>query len=98
MPRTTYGMKPIVRNAATLGHKVIYKYKDQLQAGIIVAGVDEVDGPSIYEITLGGSMLKETVALGGSGSSYIYGYVDSNYNPDMSIEEGLEFVRRGTCW
>ena len=91
-------MKPIVRNAATLGHKVIYKYKDQLQSGIIVAGVDEVDGPSIYEITLGGSMLKETVALGGSGSSYIYGYVDSNYNPDMSIEEGLEFVRRGTCW
>ena len=53
-----YGMTPIVRNAATLAHNIIYKYKDQLQAGILIAGIDDVDGPSIYEITLGGSMLK----------------------------------------
>ena len=57
-------MNPIVRNAATLGHKIIYKYKDQLQAGIIIAGIDDVDGASIYEITLGGSMLRVNVALG----------------------------------
>lgn len=53
-----------------------------------------MDGCSIYEITLGGSMLKQNVCLGGSGSSYIYGYVDSNYSPDMTTEQGLEFVRR----
>ena len=91
-----YGYEPIVRNAATLAHTIIYKYKDQLQAGIIVAGVDDVDGASIYEVTLGGSMLKQDVCLGGSGSTYIYGYVDSNYNPNMTPEEGEEFVRRGT--
>lgn len=68
-----YGYEPIVRNAATLAHTIIYKYKDQLQAGIIVAGVDDVDGASIYEVTLGGSMLKQDVCLGGSGSTYIYG-------------------------
>lgn len=33
-----YGMTPIVRNAATLAHNIIYKYKDQLQAGILIAG------------------------------------------------------------
>ncbi|KAK8799218.1 hypothetical protein WA171_005965 [Blastocystis sp. BT1] len=92
--RTMYGYEPIVRNAATLAHTIIYKYKDQLQAGIIVAGVDDVDGASIYEVTLGGSMLKQDVCLGGSGSTYIYGYVDSNYNPNMTPEEGEEFVRR----
>ena len=91
-----YGMTPIVRNAATLTHNIIYKYKDQLQAGILIAGIDDVDGPSIYEITLGGSMLKQNVCLGGSGSTYIYGFVDSNYRPDMTEEEGLEFVRRGS--
>ena len=91
-----YGMTPIVRNAATLAHNIIYKYKDQLQAGILIAGIDDVDGPSIYEITLGGSMLKQNVCLGGSGSTYIYGFVDSNYRPDMTEEEGLEFVRRGS--
>ena len=87
-------MRPAVRNAATLAHSIIYKYKDQLQAGIIVAGIDDVEGPSIYEITLGGSMFKQNVCLGGSGSTYIYGYVDSNYNQNMSPQEGLEFVRR----
>lgn len=89
-----YGLQPIVRNAAKLAQSIIYKYKDRLQAGIIIAGIDDVDGPSIYEITLGGSMLKQTVCLGGSGSSYIYGYVDSNYSADMTPEQGLEFVRR----
>ena len=90
-----YGLTPIVRNAATLAHNIVYKYKDRLQAGILIAGVDDVDGPSIYEITLGGSMIKQNVCLGGSGSTYIYGFVDSNYRPDMTEEEGLEFVRRG---
>lgn len=92
--RTVYGLKPLVRNAAKLAQSIIYKYKDRLQAGIIIAGIDDVDGCSIYEITLGGSMLKQNVCLGGSGSSYIYGYVDSNYSPDMTPEQGLEFVRR----
>ena len=90
-----YGLTPIVRNAATLAHNIVNKNKDRLQAGILIAGVDDVDGPSIYEITLGGSMIKQNVCLGGSGSTYIYGFVDSNYRPDMTEEEGLEFVRRG---
>lgn len=90
-----YGCEPIVRNAAALAKAIIYKYKDQLQAGIIIAGVDDIDGASIYEVTLGGSMFKQNVCLGGSGSTYIYGYVDSNYRPDMTPEEGEEFVRRG---
>lgn len=70
--------------------------KTNFRPGNIVAGVDDVDGASIYEVTLGGSMLKQDVCLGGSGSTYIYGYVDSNYNPNMTPEEGEEFVRRGT--
>ena len=51
-----YGLTPIVRNAATLAHNIVYKYKDRLQAGILIAGVDDVDGPSIYEITLSGAI------------------------------------------
>lgn len=91
-----YGINPIVKNAATLAQAIIYKYKDRLQAGIIIAGIDDVDGPSIYEITLGGSLIKQNVCLGGSGSTFIYGYVDSNYSEDMTPEQGLEFVRRCT--
>jgi hypothetical protein len=33
------------------------------------------------------------VAAGGSGSSYIYGFVDANFRPGMSRDECLAFVR-----
>lgn len=31
---------------------------------------------------------------GGSGSSYIYGFVDANFRPGMTRDECLTFVRR----
>ena len=73
----------------------MYAHKDRLSAGVIIAGVDDVDGPSIYEVSLGGSLIKQPFCLGGSGSIFIYGYVDSNYNPNMTPEEGEDFVRKG---
>jgi 20S proteasome alpha/beta subunit len=38
---------------------------------------------------------REQVAAGGSGSTYLYGYLDKYYSRDMSIEECLEFVKTG---
>ena len=35
------------------------------------------------------------VAIGGSGSTYLYGYVDANYKPGMSKEECLKFIANG---
>ena len=54
-----------------------FKYKDKISAGVIVAGWDPVDGGSVYSIPAGGSCLKVTFALGGSGSLFIYGLVDA---------------------
>jgi 20S proteasome subunit beta 1 len=56
-----------------------YKYKDQISAGVIVAGWDPVEGASVYSIPAGGSCLKVPFALGGSGSLFIYGLVDAEY-------------------
>lgn len=33
----------------------------------------------------------------GSGSTYIYGWVDERYRPGMNREECLQFVRDGEC-
>jgi len=33
--------------------------------------------------------------IAGSGSTYIFGYCDSNYKPGMTKEECLSFVRTG---
>lgn len=62
-------------------------------AGLIVAGYDNRAGGQIYSIPLGGSLHKQDYAIGGSGSTYIYGYCDANWKEDMTEEEGINFVK-----
>ena len=47
----------------------------------------------MYSIPLGGSLHKQAYSIGGSGSTYIYGYCDANWKENMTEEEGVEFVR-----
>jgi 20S proteasome alpha/beta subunit len=42
-----------------------YDNKDQLSAGIIVAGWDKENGGSVYNIPLGGGMFQQPWAIGG---------------------------------
>ena len=63
---------------------------------MIVAGYDAKEGGSIYTITLGGTLVKQPWTIGGSGSTYIYGFCDENYRNNFTKEEALEFVKRGT--
>ncbi|KAL9655411.1 hypothetical protein ABK040_011252 [Willaertia magna] len=85
---------PLVETAANLFKDFCYNYKDNLLAGIICAGWDEKNGGTVYSIPLGGSMVREPYAIGGSGSAYIYGYCDANYKKEMNEEECKDFVRK----
>lgn len=40
-------------------------------------------------------MVRQPVAVGGSGSSYIYGFMDSNYKTGMSKDQCLELTASG---
>ena len=77
-------------------------------AGMIIAGWDPQNGGNVsnplpfenslthsqvYSIPLGGSLHKQSYAIGGSGSTYIYGYCDAHWKEDMSEEEGVNFVK-----
>lgn len=88
------GRIPMVKTAAHLMRKLAYENKDNLLAGVIVGGWDPVDGGSVYNIPLGGACIKMPYAIGGSGSTYIYGLVDAAYKEDMSKEETLDFVKK----
>ena len=33
------------------------------------------------------------MALSGSGSTFIYGYIDANYNPNMTLDQAKEFIK-----
>lgn len=86
---------PEVKTAASLFQQLCYHNKANLMAGIIVAGWDQRNGGTVYSIPLGGSLHRNPCAIGGSGSTYIYGYVDANYKPGMSKQECQEFVANG---
>lgn len=88
-----HGSAPKVHTAASLFQDLVYKNKDGLSAGIIVAGWDKYDGPSVYSIPLGGSLHKQPFAIGGSGSTFIYGYCDAAYKEGMTKDEALEFAK-----
>ncbi|MBN3306942.1 PSB6 protein, partial [Amia calva] len=83
---------PLVQTAASLFKEMCYRYREELMAGIIVAGWDKRRGGQVYTVPMGGMLVRQPVSVGGSGSSYIYGFIDSNYRPGMNREECLRFA------
>ena len=49
----------------------------------------------VYSIPLGGMCVRQSCAIGGSGSTYIYSFVDANFKKDMTKDECQEFVKTG---
>ena len=47
----------------------------------------------VYSIPLGGMCVRQPFAIGGSGSTYIYGYCDANFKVGMTREECIQFVK-----
>uniref|UniRef100_A0A8V5GR69 proteasome endopeptidase complex n=1 Tax=Melopsittacus undulatus TaxID=13146 RepID=A0A8V5GR69_MELUD len=64
---------PRVRTAARLFQQSCYRYREELSAGIIVAGWDPRRGGQVYAVPLGGLLHPQPLAIRGSGSSYVYG-------------------------
>ena len=60
---------------------------------MIIAGYDRRHGGQVYSIPLGGSLHKQAYSIGGSGSTYIYGYCDARWKEGMTEEEGIDFVK-----
>lgn len=90
-----YNKPASVLHAATCFKNMCYEYRDSLQAGVIVAGFDDVLGGQIYTVPLGGMVQRQTVSTSGSGSAYIMGFIDEMYDKDMSRDDALTFVTRG---
>jgi len=91
------GKLPSVNTAANLFQILAYNNKERLMAGLIVAGWDEKKGGQVYSIPLGGTRIRLPYAIGGSGSMYISGLIDSSYRPGMTKAECLDFVRKSVA-
>eukprot|EP01135_Chromosphaera_perkinsii_P001238 Nk52_evm11s163 gene=Nk52_evmTU11s163 len=84
--------RPRVKTAANMFHQICYGNRDHLTAGIICAGWDEKEGGQVYTIPLGGMLIRQPFSIGGSGSTYIYGFCDAQYRIGMSREDCFKFV------
>ncbi len=85
---------PLVGTIARLFRELCYQNKGMLMAGIIVGGYDAKEGGQVYTIPLGGAMVRQPFAIGGSGSTYIYGHCDASYKEGMTRDECQEFVKK----
>ncbi|XP_069580970.1 proteasome subunit beta type-6 isoform X6 [Brachyistius frenatus] len=83
---------PLVETAANLFRASCYRYREELTAGILVAGWDRRKGGQVYCVPIGGMLVRQPVSVGGSGSSYIYGFMDSNYKPGLNKDQCLELT------
>lgn len=90
--RMEMGKEPLVKTVANIFKQLCYDYRDQLTAGIIVAGWDSRNGGQVYSVPISGMLQRMPFTIGGSGSTYLYGYVDANFKPNLSKEKSLEFV------
>jgi 20S proteasome subunit beta 1 len=83
-----------VQEVAAEFRRMCYNYKDSITAGIIVAGYDDVKGGQVFSVPLGGMLIRQSCTIGGSGSSFIYGFVRENYSENMEKEACVEFVKK----
>ncbi|KAL4629586.1 proteasome subunit beta type-6-B like protein [Arapaima gigas] len=86
------GEPPLVQSAASIMKEFCYNYRDELSAGFIVAGWDRKKGPQVFEVSVGGMVVEQEFTIGGSGSTYIYGYVDAKFKTGMTREQCLTFT------
>ena len=76
----------------------LYAYKGYgLVCGTMIAGWDKT-GPRLYYVDSDGTRLEAKKTMPrfsvGSGSTYAYGVLDSNYRWDMTDEEAIELGQR----
>ncbi|CAN9509403.1 unnamed protein product [Ophioblennius macclurei] len=83
---------PLVETAAYLFKGSCYRYREDTMAGMIVAGWDRRKGGQVYSVPIGGMLVRQPVSVGGSGSTYIYGFMDSNYKAGLSKDQCLELT------
>ncbi len=83
-------------HTAQLIQSICYSNKEWLSASIIIAWWDKYEGGQIYSCPLGATLAKNVpYAIGGSGSSYLYGYIDANFKSNqMEQKDARMFVRK----
>ncbi len=81
-----------VRAAAKLLSSILYSYKNApFLSEILFGGIDD-EGPHLYVLDYVGSLIEDDYAAIGTGAAVAIGIVESEYRPDMGLEEAEQLV------
>jgi 20S proteasome subunit beta 5 len=73
---------------------MVYSYKGMgLSMGTMVTGWDKT-GPNLFYVDDDGTRLKGDLFSVGSGSTFAYGVLDTEYHFDLSVPDAIELGRR----
>ncbi len=67
------------RAARRAGAQINYANKAMLVGALIVAGWDAARGGQVYGVPIGGTLVRQRWTTDGSGSTYLWGYLDAEY-------------------
>ncbi|EIE23261.1 proteasome subunit [Coccomyxa subellipsoidea C-169] len=87
------GRDPKIKSVAKLVAQINYSNKNLLMGAMIVGGWDPEGGGQIFGVPISGTLVQQDWTTDGSGSTYIWGYLDSAYRDGMSREEAEELVK-----
>ncbi|KDD76412.1 proteasome subunit protein [Helicosporidium sp. ATCC 50920] len=82
-----------VLTAANLVKEMNYQNKHLIGA-MIVGGWDSLEGGQVYGCPIGGTVTRQPWATDGSGSTYIWGFLDDEYREGMTRQEAEDLVAR----
>jgi 20S proteasome subunit beta 2 len=87
------GRKPRVETALTLLKQFLFRYQGYISAALVLGGVD-LHGPSLHTIHPHGSTDTLPYVTMGSGSLAAMSIFESEYRTDLTLEEGLNLVKK----
>jgi len=88
----TYGRRLPAKSAANYLSLILYSNRlYPLITEVIVAGKDN-EGYAIYKLDPLGSLIKDDYTVSGSGSMVAIGILESEYKPDLTVDEGVKLA------
>uniref|UniRef100_A0A7J3YUS2 Proteasome subunit beta n=1 Tax=Ignisphaera aggregans TaxID=334771 RepID=A0A7J3YUS2_9CREN len=82
-----------LRGMASLLGLILNEYKYfPFIVQLILGGYDYYEGPKIFVIEPYGDVTEENIAATGSGSPVAIGIIETEYRPDLSIEESVKLA------
>lgn len=83
-----------VKGMAKMLANMLYQRKmAPYYVNVAVAGIDK-EGPQVWTMDAIGSLMPDDYGVGGSSATMAVGILESEYKPDLTVEEGTKLVEK----